>query len=64
MTTMEEREETFYQILQKSWRSSVLILTFLELGDCPTGQIFNLHIPTGIPEGTEKHSLCKFYFQQ
>ena len=49
MTTMEEREETFYQILQKSWRSSVLILTFLELGDCPTGQIFNLHIPTGIP---------------
>lgn len=49
ITTMEEREETFYQILQKSWRSSVLILTFLELGDCPTGQIFNLHIPTGIP---------------
>lgn len=49
ITTMEEREETFYQILQKSWRSSVLILTFLELGDCPTGQIFNLHIPAGIP---------------
>ena len=43
------QEENCQKVYNKTWKTSGLILSFHQLGNVPAGEIFNMHIPCGIP---------------
>ena len=43
------KERTVQRVYNRTWRTSVLILAFHKITDDFTGEIFNMHIPGGIP---------------
>lgn len=45
---MKQREKC-QRKYDKTWRTSVLFLSFHQMGNAPAGEIFNMHIPYGIP---------------
>lgn len=42
-------KKRLYQAADRTWKTSVLFLTFRKNGEVPQGEIYNMHIPETIP---------------
>lgn len=44
-----EEKKALHQVADRTWKTSVIFLTFQKKGDVPEGEIYNMHIPETIP---------------